>query len=165
MGYQLQKMKYSHEAMADLIIANPSIKQREIAQTFDMTEGWISQVINSDTFRAFFAKRKGDLVDPLVVASIEEQLDASMRTSLGILQAELEDPTKVKGKTELAMKMLEMGQRAKGYGARPGAQVQVNTFVAVVPAKAVSGEDWLEQTGRPAQAPITVDADTIIIEG
>lgn len=153
-GKGIQKVGYSHEMLADYILMNPRCTQKEIGEVFGYTQAWVSQILSSDSFRSFFAERRGEVVDPLVMASLEDMMGGVMRQSLGIVAEKLADDAKAK-KTDLAVKMIELGSRAAGYGAR-SAQVQVNNYVALIPPKANDAQGWLEQMGRTHQT-ITVD--------
>lgn len=151
----IQKVRYSHKAMVDMIISNPWISQAEIARNFGYTEGWVSQVIASDAFQAYMETRKGELIDPHIRATIEERFKGLVVRSIEILMRKLEAPTGTIS-DELAVKALEVASKAAGYGAR-GPQVQLNQqFVVQVPAKAASSAEWSHQTssaGQPVSTP------------
>jgi DNA-binding MarR family transcriptional regulator len=84
-----EKVRYSHQAMADLILANPAISQNELAGHFGYTPGWVSQIVNSDAFQAFLATRKEELVNPVITASVEEKLMTLAKKSLDVLHEKL----------------------------------------------------------------------------
>lgn len=139
--YQIQKLNYSHEAMVDLLIQNPQIKQSDLARTFGYTEGWISRVIRSDAFREQVAARKGELVDPMILQSLEERFEALAARSAEVLMEKLDLPN-VSG--DLALKALEVSGRALGYGAqKTNVNVQTN-FVVAMPAKSGDSDSWIE---------------------
>lgn len=144
------RVRYSHQAMADAIIENPMIQQGQLATIFGYTPGWVSQVINSDGFQAYLETRKEELVDPMLRASIEERLKALMVKGIDVLQERLAvDPN-----TDVALKAVEIGARALGYGARQN-NVQVNaSFVVALPQRVASSAEWAERVtpGAPALA-------------
>ena len=147
----ITKVSYTHDAMIDLIIANPSITQGQLAAHFQYTQGWISQIMSSDAWKARLAERKGDLSDPTVVATVNERLEGLARQSLQMIQQNLDmNP----GKVDVALKALEISTRALGYGAnaQSGVNVQVNNVVAFVPEKVASGEVWEKAYRPPAVA-------------
>lgn len=142
----IDKMRYSHKAMVDMIVGNPWISQGELAKNFGYTEGWVSQVIASDAFQAYLAQRKDELIDPALRATIEERFKGLVARSIEILMRKLDQPDS-KISDELAIKALEVASRAAGYGAK-GTQVNVNTqFVVQVPAKSADSAAWVEQHG------------------
>lgn len=137
----IQKIRYSHDAMIDMIVGNPWISQGELARNFGYTEGWVSQVIASDAFQARLAERKNELVDPHLRATIEERYKGVIVRSLEVLMKKLEKPVD-QIDDDLLIKGLDVASRAAGYGAR-AAQVEVkNNFVVQIPTKAASPEDW-----------------------
>jgi hypothetical protein len=142
----IQKVRYSHDAMIDMIVGNPWISQGELARNFGYTEGWVSQVIASDAFQARLAQRKNDLIDPHLRATIDERFKGLVVRSIEILMRKLDAPTG-QVSDELALKALEVASKAAGYGAK-SAQVQVNTqFVVQVPGKSASSADWEREHG------------------
>lgn len=169
----IQKVRYSHDAMIDMIVGNPWISQGELAENFGYTEGWVSQVIASDAFQARLAQRKDALIDPHIRATLEERFKGLVARSLDILMAKLERPAK-DIPDELALKALEVASKAAGYGAKgPGVVLQQN-FVALVPQKAVSSAAWAEQLGvggspvvhsPSAKVAQTIDAEVLVEPG
>jgi hypothetical protein len=147
----IQKVRYSHDAMIDMIVANPWISQGELAANFGYTEGWVSQVIASDAFQARLADRKSDLIDPHLRATIEERFKGLVVRSLEILMRKLDrKPQDIPD--ELAIKALEIASKAAGYGqSKVQANIQ-NNFVVQVPAKAESTAAWVKQIGAGGSA-------------
>jgi uncharacterized protein YciW len=68
------KLKYTHEAMVDLIVAEPTVSTAELAELFGYTQAWVARVIASDSFQARLASRKGELVDPHLAQHLNERL-------------------------------------------------------------------------------------------
>jgi hypothetical protein len=137
----IARVRYSHDAMIDLILGNPAIKQNAIAAHFSVSVGWVSRVINSDAFRARLAERKGDLIDPLIIHNMEEKLLGLMDQSLEIVAEKLESSKS----PDLAIKALELSSKALGYGARKDNIGVQNNFVVALPAKSNSAADWSKQ--------------------
>ena len=113
----IQKVGYSHEGMIDLIIAHPGISQGHLAAHFGYSESWISQVISSDAFQAAMAKRRAEVVDPILSATIEEQFKGIVARSLAILREKLDRPS-YQVPDNLVLRTMELSSRAAGYGAR-----------------------------------------------
>ena len=134
----IARVKYSHDAMIDLLIANPAISQNEIAANFGYTVPWVSRIMNSDAFQARLALRKEELLDPVIVASIEEKFRALASKSLDVVL----DKLSVTNSAELGLKALEISAKALGYGARQqNLNVQTN-FVVALPTKAADAGSW-----------------------
>jgi hypothetical protein len=124
-----------------LVIAQPSISQNAIASHFGYSVGWVSRIFNSDAFQARLAVRKGDLIDPSLVLSIEERLKALAGRSLDIVQEKLDQLPSF----DNAFKVLELSTRALGYGARQQNVAVQQNFVVAMPAKVESAQDWAAQ--------------------
>lgn len=146
----IAKVSYTHDAMIDLIIARPEMSQTEIAGHFGFTNGWISRVINSDTFQARLAARKQELVDPGILASIDEKLKAATNRSLDIVMEKLNQPSAVVP-MKTALDALDLTLKAQGYGAR-GNQVNVQqNFVVALPPKSADSTSWAKSHGPQSQ--------------
>jgi hypothetical protein len=111
------KVGYTHDAMINLIIADPCVTQYELAAKFGYTASWVSQVISSDAFQSRLAERSAELVDPTIRATIEERFKALVLRSLEILRQKLDKPIEMIP-DQLALRTLELSARAAGYGAR-----------------------------------------------
>jgi len=139
---EIAKVRYTHDAMIDFIIANPALRQNDIAKSFGMSVGWISQVFSSDLFQKRLAERKAQLVDPTIVASLEEGFAGVARRSMQVVMEKLDtNPT-----MDSALQAMAISSKALGYGARgtgAGAQVSVqNNVVVMVPQKSANSEEW-----------------------
>ena len=131
----IQRVKYTHDALIDMIIANPAVSQGQLATAFGYTQGWLSRVMNSDAFQARLAARKMEVVDPQLVLSIDEKLRALASKSLDVVL----DKLAVTQNPDTALKALEVTSKALGYGARQqNLNVQQNFVVALPPKAAIA---------------------------
>lgn len=152
----LGRVKYTHDAMIDIMIANPGANQGELAKTFGYTQAWVSRVCNSDAFLARLAERKKDLVDPAIAFSLDEKFRSLADTALDVVMEKLT----VTRNPDTALKALELASKAMGYGARQqNLNVQQN-FVVAMPGKAPSSEAWASVYApqSPALAALVQDA-------
>lgn len=134
----IARVKYTHDALIDAMIANPAAKQGQLAKLFGYTESWISRIVNSDAFQARLAARKADIVDPVLTMTIDEKLKGLASQSLDILAEKLE----LTRSPDLAYKAAELSLKAAGYGARQQNVAVQQNFVVALPAKAASVEEW-----------------------
>lgn len=137
---RIQKTNYTHEAMIDLILAEPHLKQKELAARFGRTTQWATIVIGSDAFQAALAKRRDELVDPFLIATIEERFRGLAMQSLDVIAEKLA----ATNNTDVALKALDISSKALGFGARSsgsGDKIQ-NNFVVQLPPKAVDPASW-----------------------
>ena len=135
----IARVSYTHDAMIDLIIANPMLSQGEIAKHFGYTQAWLSRVTNSDAFLARLAQRKEELIDPTLVLGIEEKMRALAQKSLDVVL----DKLTLTNSAELGLKALEITSKALGYGARQQNLNLQQNFVVALPPKAESAEAWV----------------------
>src|SRR5580765_8138765 len=119
----LQKLRYTHEALIDQLIAEPWISQNELADRFGMSASWISTIICSDLFQSRLAERRDKLVDPEVRASLKNQFEGILSRSLEILRYKL-DATPDKVPDQLAVQVAKMAGSNLGLGDK-GARVSI----------------------------------------
>jgi hypothetical protein len=113
-GRAIAHVSYTHDALIDMIMAEPERSQRSLAAEFGYTEGWISRIIASDVFQVRLAERKAQLVDPEIARTMNERLEAMAQQSLEIVERKLEQT-----KNPLyALQALGLASRALGYGMR-----------------------------------------------
>lgn len=141
-------VSYTHDGMIDLILAHPEMSQGEIAKYFGYTEGWVSRVMGSDAFNARLATRKSEIIDPKILASMEEKIKGLAHQSLDVIQRKLEATQS----PDLAIKALELTTKALGMGARPQNAVQNNTYVVALPQKATDEAGWAAQAQADLRA-------------
>ncbi len=123
---QIQKLGYSHEAMIDAIIADPSVPQYRLAEIFDRTPNWISIVINSDAFQARLGERRRELIDPVLLASIDDRLNVIAKASLDHIMTRLTRPEAgTLASEDFLMRSADMALKALNYGARPSEKPQM----------------------------------------
>lgn len=140
----IQRVKYTHDGMIDVIIARPQVTGGQLAEHFGYSEGWISRIMCSDAFQARLADRKTEIVNPGLVATFEERLKGLASQSLDLIQEKLDERDALTGESkagvDVAFKALEISSRSLGYGAR-AANVAVQTNITV---KTASDQQLME---------------------
>lgn len=128
----IAKVSYTHDSMIDLILANPTISQNQLAAHYGYSATWVSQIISSDAFQARLAERASSLIDPTIRATVEDRFRGLVYRSLEILSEKLEKPSH-QIPDNLALRTLELSSRALGYGARdqtpPTAPVEMHVHL------------------------------------
>lgn len=152
----IQRVSYTHDAMCDLIIANPSISKTAIAAHFGYSQTWVSRIMGSDAFQMRLSVRKADLVDPSLVLSIEEKLRVLLHESLDVV---IEKIATTKS-ADMAFKGIEIGAKALGYGARQQNLTVQQSFVVAMPTQIPDQSTWAQKYGGPAEA-IDVSSRTL----
>lgn len=134
----IARVSYTHDAMIDLVVANPAMSQRELARHFGYTEAWVSRIFASDAFQARLAARKDELVNPVITASVEDRIKGLAMQSLEIIAEKLEATRN----PDLALKAFELSTKAAGYGARQDKVSVQNNFVVALPPKVEDPTAW-----------------------
>lgn len=111
----IQTIRYSHEALADYIIAHPSATNSELGLVFERRPQWISVVKNSDAFREHMAQRRAEVIDPVLTATLEDRFSAMAQRSLEVLQDKLEAPSAAVP-DELALATARLAATGLGVG-------------------------------------------------
>lgn len=135
------KVRYSHDAMIDLIVAEPTVRQNDLAVIFDRTPAWISQVINSDAFQARLEERKAELIDPVIMATIKDRLSAVANASLEKILERVVSP--VTPTDDFLLESAKLATKALGYGARETGGGTNVAVVVQVPPRIPSATEWL----------------------
>lgn len=111
----IQKLHYTHDAMIDQIINDPSISNDRLAEMFGYTPSWISTVLCSDIFQAKLAERREQLIDPELRMSVKTQFAGLLARSMEVLRHKLNaSPDKIPD--QLAVQVAKMSGQALGYG-------------------------------------------------
>ena len=109
------KLRYSHEAMVDMIVENPWVSQGELAKRFGYSEAWVSTIMACDAFKRQLALRREELVDPAIMMTLQERTEAMLVTSLEKLQEKLAQPS-ANIPDGLLLKAVELGAKMRGEG-------------------------------------------------
>ncbi len=134
-----------HEAVIDMWLLDPTLKQGEIARALGKTESWLSILVNSDAFRAKYAARKAELVDPVIAAGAEDRLKAVVSVAAEELVRRL---TLAPGGMSVKdlNSSISTASRALGMGAAPsGPAVQQTLYVIPAPAAPKSVQEWQQR--------------------
>lgn len=151
----IARVKYTHDAMVDLIIGRPEISQNELAVSFGYSPSWISNIIASDAFQARLAERTAELVDPMLRLTVEERFKGILLRSIEILNEKLNKPAH-QIPDNLALRTGELAAKALGYGARAEAipvKVDVHNHLNVL------GENLTTLLRRKKQEEGVVDVE------
>ena len=154
----LKKVRYTHDAMIDQIIANPGVSEIELGELFGYSKQWVSRLMCSDAFQARLALRKEEIVDPKLTASVEERFRGIAMASLQIIQDNLEANPNFGN----AIKALELTVKSNVYGARGQTNIVNQSFVVALPPVIQDEKDWEKQYNPMTRiAKDVIDAQTI----
>jgi hypothetical protein len=152
------KMNYSHDDMIDYIITHPGCKQNDLAARYGYTPSWISNVMASDAWQSKMAKRRAELVDPTLVATIEERFAALADRSLTRLMEKLDAPTV---SDNVVLKAVELGAKALGVGGNAAPTAPAADHLAQLANRLID----LQATVRTRlQTGVTLDAEVTLVQ-
>src|SRR5262245_47536767 len=114
--WEPQKLRYSHKAMIDMLIAEPWLRQNDLAARFGRTASWISTIMASNAFQAALAERTDEIIDPVLKMQAKERFEGLMLRSIEILEQKLAKPSIDQIPDQLALRTFELTSRAAGYG-------------------------------------------------
>lgn len=110
---RVPRVRYSHTDMIDFIIANPGISQGALAARYGYSQSWVSTVMSSDAWQSAMAARREELVDPALLATIEERFKALTHRSLDRLMQKLDAP---QVSDQVVLQSVALGAKAMGLG-------------------------------------------------
>lgn len=113
--WEPQRINNAADALIDLIIAKPGATNEELGAVLGRTKQWVSLVKNSGLFKERLHLRKTELVDPLLIQSVEDRMQALTDRSLEILQEKLAQPAAVVPDS-LALAAAQLGAKGMGLG-------------------------------------------------
>jgi hypothetical protein len=113
-----------YESLADYIITHPEAKRPDIAAAMGRTEGTISLVMQSDSFQAYYRKRR-DIHSEKIDAAMRQKLFKVADASLDYL---LESLNKKRDSVpiEMLQRTADTALKNLGYGSTPSPSVTVN---------------------------------------
>lgn len=131
------KMRPWHELVIDMIIANPTLKQGEIAKMVGRSQTWLSIVMNGDMFKARLAERKEEIVDPALRATVDDRFRAVANGASEEFLRRLElAPNSIRTKDLVDA----MAVTSSGLGMGPSNQPMLQQNLYVVPAPPKTGD-------------------------
>jgi hypothetical protein len=138
---EIQKIRYTHDACIDMILAQPEVSQNELAERFGFSPSWVSIVVNSDAFQARLGERRKELVDPVIAMALEERMRGLASRSIEVLMEMMQDSGSAKAGAT-AIKALPIATAALGLNATRETRAPTNLYIVQAPARAKTSEEW-----------------------
>lgn len=104
----IEKVSHIHECIINEMVADPLVTQKELCERFAYSAGWMSRLINSDSFQARLAERREQLLDPMLKARLKDKMESVVMQSLSTIQHKLNAP---EASADLAMASLGVLQQ------------------------------------------------------
>jgi len=115
-----------HRAMADTILARPDITMAELGEQYNLSASWTNLIVNSVAFKRYIEKRRDEIVNPIIIASTQERLEAVTNRALDVIHEKLSKNAD-QVSDNLALRALELSSKAMGLGQAKAATVVVET--------------------------------------
>lgn len=147
-AWQPQKYRYWYDNIIDLLLVEPDLNQKQIAQRLSRSPVSIGLIMNSDLFRARYEQRRGDKSKALA-----EKINGKL-TDVAILALELtHDKMQLQRTTVPLPDLVDVADKALtrlGYGAKSAPSAAVN--VQINQTLPVSAEDLKASRARILEA-------------
>ena len=107
------KVSYTHLDMIDYLLANPGHGLKELSARYGYTMSWLCNIQASDAWKCAYAKRREELIDPVLLATLNERFEGMTLLSLERLTEKLSQP---QVSDNVVLKAVELGAKALGVG-------------------------------------------------
>ena len=144
---QIQKMRITHEQILNWLLLNPEKSQGECAKFFNVTEPWLSVIINSDVFQQRYLEKRLMMdrrVTDVLEAKARDVVDKGLDRLAEIIPVAT-DPRLILDTTDKLLGRL-------GYGPKTAAQ-QVNVQANVYSISAADLAQARASINAPTPAP------------
>jgi len=136
------QLTYTHKAMMDLVLANPTMPIEDLAEYFGVTKAWAKKVTMSDAFQAVLDKRREEIINPVIVESVTEKIRGLTNNTLDMLNHRVELGIV---KTPELIEIAKIGLTSQGLLDTSDKVVNNNQFVVAMPNKIADADQWAEQ--------------------
>ena len=109
------------------MVVNPDGKLKQCARDFDVSQPWLSVIINSDIFKARLAERR-EAHFANISRTVSEKVSGVANLALNELEKRLDESADFLP-YDTVLETAEMALKASGYGAKSGGGTQVHLQV------------------------------------
>lgn len=149
---------YSHEAMVELMVAQPTWNHKQLAKHFGKGAGWFAAVLASDSFQLEMDKRRSEIANPALTATMEERFRGLTLRALDVLQDKL-DSKEVSD--NIVLRAAEIGVKALGMGQVAPQVVQPAGSVESLADRLVAAFE--KQRGNVRKPAAVMDAEVVVV--
>ena len=114
-GWEVKTMNSGHEALIDLILANPTATHGELGAHLGRSKEWVQLVTQSDLFKEAYHVRAAEMRDPLLAATLEQNLQFLTNISVAKLMEKMARPA-ADIPDSLALQAAQFGAKALAVG-------------------------------------------------
>lgn len=143
------QLTYTHKAMMDLILANPTMPMEDLAEHFGVTKAWAKKVTMSDAFQGLLDKRREEIINPIISESVTEKIRGLTTNTLDTLNARVESGVV---KTTELIEIARIGMTSMGLLDMSDKVTNNNQFVVAMPNKVADADEWAKQVNPNQEA-------------
>ena len=123
-------LRYSHEAIVDLMLQHPNWDQNTIARYLNLTPVWLSRVIHTDAFRDYYNRRR-DEHNSNVSESVIDNMQELAIGAIKLMKSKIENENGEEVSPRIVLETIAVASKALGYGGHsnqgaPTVQVNIN---------------------------------------
>lgn len=132
---QLKDLNHRHEGIAHWLMANPDKNMGDCARALGYTQAWLSQVIHTDAFQAYYQRLLEDYVDDRV-RPLRDKINNIAHKACGALEDQLDTPEFIPPKdlasiADRALQRLGYGGGSANGASNPQSLTQINNYYSV----------------------------------
>jgi hypothetical protein len=117
MSKDIMKWSRKHDAMVDFVLANPTVKLSDMAMQFGYTPQWMGVIVASERFKSKLQDRREEVVDPILMATLEDKLKAVLDRAVEVVAEKLQkDADQISD--QFVMRAAEFGAKSLGLGVK-----------------------------------------------
>lgn len=143
------QLTYTHKAMMDLILANPTMPMDQLAEHFGVTKAWAKKVTMSDAFQGLLDKRREEIINPIIAESVTEKIRGLTTNTLDVLNSRVESGVV---KTTELIEIARIGMTSMGLLDMSDKVTNNNQFVVAMPSKVADADEWAKQVNPNQEA-------------
>jgi hypothetical protein len=161
---RLEKLSPKHEAIINLLVQDPTVRQYEIAERLGYTPSWVSSIMASAVFKERLLERQAEIVDPILFASIQERFEGMLLRLIEVINEKL-NAEHVPDR--FALRAFELALRAAGYsgGKEPGAGLSGQTVHQHLDSMATNLVKVLRSERSKVVMTVETQTDSSVVRG
>ena len=163
--YEIQSMQLKHHQILDYMLLHEGCTQRQVAQHFNLSETWVSILVNTSLFQEEMARRRG-MIEQDIHRSLNGKMLDVVGKGLDVMAAQLDvenaddiSAATVERHTRTAMEALGYLGSGASAPAMAGSVTNNNTVVLTAPPDAV--EEARRLFNSRVQTAEPIDGETV----
>lgn len=169
----IKKVSHKHEAILDMMLANPQMKLRDIAREMGVSQSWLSCIIHSDAFQRRLSARQEEIFNATLLP-LKDKIAGAAAVAVEKLSESVENASPAADR-EFVLDATEKLLKAAGFTGRESVaesvNAQQNNFFFGADALEVAREKMRQKalengllkvdqhTGRVSHSPLEIEGE------